>query len=400
MKTEKFYSKLGDFFKPGLMNKILLPIPGQRMIRFTGGSYDVPSLPVTEVKQIFADAPKESWAEMLQYGGTLGMPALLRELSKFMAGYGVKSDPLKEIMVTTGSQEAIDLTTRVFIDKGDIILLGSPTYLQALSSFKLSYPKFVDVPIDFEGMNTNKLEEKLKKIKRSGKEAKLLYIIPSFQNPDSSLMNVERRKHALELAEEYDFIIFEDNPYGYISFEGPMPTPLAGLDKTGRVLYTSTFSKMVSPGMRIGWISGNAEFIARMAEAKGTVSICNDGLSQYAAAELFRRGDVERQIPKVTRVYRKKRDVMLEAMETSFPNKIKWNEPKGGLFLWAKFPRKVNTFELLWEAVEKGVAYVPGSPFFTKPVNNFIRLNYSLPTEEEIVQGIQILGKLFKEKLV
>jgi 2-aminoadipate transaminase len=137
-----------------------------------------------------------------------------------------------------------------------------------------------------------------------------------------------------------------------------------------------------------------------MAEAKGTVSICNDGLSQYAAAELFRRGDVERQIPKVTRVYRKKRDVMLEAMETSFPNKIKWNEPKGGLFLWAKFPRKVNTFELLWEAVEKGVAYVPGSPFFTKPVNNFIRLNYSLPTEEEIVQGIQILGKLFKEKLV
>jgi 2-aminoadipate transaminase len=257
----------------------------------------------------------------------------------------------------------------------------------------------VNIPIDFEGMDTQALERELRKIRSSGKEAKILYIIPSFQNPDSSLMNKERRKHALELADEFDLIVFEDNPYGYISFEGPMPTPLAGLDKSGRVLYTSTFSKIVSPGMRIGWVTGNSDFISRMAEAKGNVSICNDGLSQYAAAELFKRGDVERQIPMVTRVYRKKRDIMLEAMETSFPSKIKWNEPKGGLFLWAKFPRKINTFDLLGEAVKRGVAYVPGNQYFAKPVNNFIRLNYSLPTEEEIFQGIQVLGKLFKEKL-
>ena len=397
--SKRFYSKLGTAFTPSMMNSILLPKPGTKMIRFTGGSYDVPSLPSAEVKKIFEEASPQAWAEMLQYGGTAGMPALLKELSTFMAGHKIKADPTKEIIVTTGSQEAIDLVSRVFIDKGDQILLGAPTYLQALSCFKTQYPKFVDIPIDHEGMDTQILEEKLKKIKAQGKKAKLLYIIPSFQNPDSSLMTIERRKTVLELAEAYDLIIFEDNPYGYISFEGPMPTPLAGMDKSGRVMYTSTFSKMVSPGMRIGWITANTEFTGHMIEAKNNISICNDGLSQYAAAELFRRGDVEKQIPKVTKVYRKKRDIMLEAMKTSFPKRVKWDEPKGGLFLWVKCPKNFNTDEALKDAVAKGVAFVPGSLFFSKPVHNYLRLNYSLPSEEEIVTGIQTLGRLLKEKL-
>ncbi|MGD0804449.1 MAG: PLP-dependent aminotransferase family protein [Candidatus Bathyarchaeia archaeon] len=397
--SKKFYSKLGVTFESSIMNSIILPKPGTKLIRFTGGSYDVPSLPSAEVKRIFEEASPQAWAEMLQYGETAGMPSLLKELSTFMAGHKIKTDPTKEIIVTTGSQEAIDLVSRVFIDKGDMILVGAPTYLQALSAFRTQYPKFVDIPIDFEGMDTHILEEKLKKIKATGKKAKMLYIIPSFQNPDSSLMTLERRQRVLELADKYDFIIFEDNPYGYISFEGPMPTPLAGLDKSGRVMYTSTFSKMVSPGMRIGWITANPEFTDHMIEAKNNTSICNDGLSQYAAAELFRRGDVARQIPKVTRVYRKKRDVMLEAMETSFPKKAKWEEPKGGLFLWVKLPRGFDTDSLLMESVKNGIAFVPGSLFFSKPVHNYLRLNYSLPSEEDIVTGIQALGRLLKEKL-
>ncbi len=397
--TKRFYSKLGNMFPPGEMNSILLPKPGAKMIRFTGGSYDVPSLPSSEVKQIFEEASSQAWAEMLQYGGTSGMPSLLRELSSFMAGHKIKADPAKEIIVTTGSQEAIDLVSRVFIEKGDSILLGAPTYLQALSAFRAEYPRFVDIPIDVDGMDTQVLEEKLKKLKAVGRRAKLLYVIPSFQNPDSSLMTMERRKTVLELAEKYDFIIFEDNPYGYICFEGAMPTPLAGMDRSGRVMYTSTFSKMVSPGMRIGWITANPDFTGHMVEAKNNISICNDGLSQYAAAELFRRGDVDRQITKVTKVYRKKRDVMLETMETSFPRKARWETPKGGLFLWVKFPRNFNTTTLLKEAVANGVAYVPGSLFYSKPVYNYMRLNYSLPSEEDIVVGIQTLGRILKEKL-
>jgi len=164
-------------------------------------------------------------------------------------------------------------------------------------------------------------------------------------------------------------------------------------------MYTSTFSKIVSPGMRIGWLAANKEFISKMTEAKSNISICNDGLSQYAAAELLRRGVVERQIKKVTRVYRRKRDVMLEAMGSSFPEEAEWNEPKGGLFLWVKMPEHVNTTEMLMESVGRGVAYIPGSNFFVGPVHNYIRLNYSFPSEADIVEGIQILGNLLKEKV-
>ena len=164
-------------------------------------------------------------------------------------------------------------------------------------------------------------------------------------------------------------------------------------------MYTSTFSKIVSPGMRIGWLVAPREFISKMVEAKSNVSICNDGITQYVAAQLFKRGEVERQIPKVTEVYRRKRDLMLEAMKTSFPVEAEWNDPEGGLFLWVKLPEHVNTTEILREAVENGVAFIPGSNFFAKPVHNYIRLNYSFPSEVDIVEGIQILGRLLKKSV-
>ena len=403
MKPDKYYSKLGASLEPGIITTVVLGAfelakQGKKIISLTGGSYDVPSLPVKQVKEIFNDAPTAAYNEMLQYGSTSGMSQLRNELNKFMSEHNIKTDPGR-IIVTTGSQEAIDLVTRVFINKGDNIIVGAPTYLQALSAFKTAYPRFIDISIDPSGMDTQKLEKKLRALKVRDKQVKMLYLIPSFQNPDSSMMTMERRKHIIELAESYDFLIFEDNPYGYISFEGPMPTPLAGLDKSGRVIYTSTFSKIVSPGMRIGWLTAHPDFCTKMIEVKGSISICNDGLSQYAAAELFRRGDVAKQIPLVTRVYRKKRDVMLESMETSFPRKAKWETPKGGLFIWVKFPKTLNTDTHLAEAMRRGVGYIPGSVFFTKPEYTHIRLNYSLPSEPDIVEGIGILGRIFKEKL-
>jgi 2-aminoadipate transaminase len=401
---DKFYSELGKSFQPGVITRVVLAAfelmkQGKKIISLTGGSYDPPSLPGAEIRMIFEDAKPEAWMEMLQYGNTTGMLSLRGELSKFMAEAEIKADPQREIIVTTGSQEAIDLVTRVFVDPGDALLIGRPTYLQALSAFKQMNPEFSEVTIDKDGMDTDALEAELKKLKAEGKEAKLLYVIPSFQNPTSAMMTHERRLRVLELAEEHDFLIFEDNPYGYISFEGPMPTPLAGLDKSGRVMYTSTFSKIVSPGMRIGWLASNQEFIAKMSEAKSRISICNDGISQYAAAELLRKGFVAKQIPKMIGIYKRKRDLMLETMETAFPEEAEWNDPKGGLFLWVKMPGHVNTTEMLMEAVNRGVAYIPGDNFFSGPVHNYIRLNYSFPSEPDIVEGIQILGGLLKEKV-
>jgi 2-aminoadipate transaminase len=402
--ADKFYSQLGRSYQPGVITQVVLAAfelkkQGKKLISLTGGSYDPDSVPYEPVKEILAEASVEDWQDILQYGNTYGSLELRRELSKFMAGHGIEADPNREVMVTCGSQQALDVVSRVFIDPGDVVVVGSPTYLQALSAFRQFHPEIRTVPIDADGMNPEALESELKEIRSEEKSPKLLYMVPSFQNPTSTMLTMERRRRVLELAEEHDFLVVEDNPYGYISFDQPMPTPIAGLDKAGRVMYTSTFSKIVSPGLRIGWLKARGEFITKMAEAKTNVNICNDGLSTYVAAGLFKRGVVEAQIPRITEVYRRKRDLMLEAMDASFPEEAEWNDPKGGLFLWAKMPIHVNTTEMLNEAVNNGVAYIPGSNFFTEPVHNYIRLNYSFPSEADIVEGIQILGGMFKEKI-
>ena len=401
--AEKFYSELGKSYQPGIITQVVLASfelrkQGKKLISLTGGMYDPDSVPYEPVKEILAEASMEDWQEILQYGNTYGSMELRRELSRFMAGHGIEADP-KEIMVTCGSQQALDVISRVFIDAGDVVIVGSPTYLQALSAFRQFHPEIRTAAIDADGMDPDALEAELRKLASEGKAAKLLYMVPSFQNPTSTMLTVERRKRVLELAEEHDFLVVEDNPYGYISFDQPMPTPIAGMDESGRVLYTSTFSKIVSPGLRIGWLKAREEFIIKMGEAKSNVSICNDGLSTHVATGLFKRGAVEAQIPRITEVYRRKRDLMLETMDISFPEEAEWNDPKGGLFLWVRMPGHVNTTEMLMEAVKIGVAYIPGSNSFAKPVHNYIRLNYSFPSDDDIVEGIQILGGMLKEKL-
>jgi len=240
---EKFYSKLGRSFEPGVLTTVVLAAfemmkQGKKIISLTGGSYDPPSLPAEEIKRIFADAPREAWEEMLQYGSTTGMLRLKTELAKFMSGAGIEANPGKEIIVTTGSQEAIDLVTRVFIDPGDVLLVARPTYLSALSAFQQMSPDFREIPVDRDGMDTEALEVELKRLRAEDKWAKLLYVIPSFQNPTGTMLTRERRLRVLELAEEHDFLVMEDNPYGYISFEGPMPTPLFTASMSISVVFT------------------------------------------------------------------------------------------------------------------------------------------------------------------
>jgi 2-aminoadipate transaminase len=402
--TDKFYSALGATFKPGVISQVVLSADrmrreGKKIIGLTGGLYDEPSLPWKSVQEILGEADKEAWMQMLQYGGPSGTDELRRELSKFMASYGITANPENQIIVSTGSQEAIDLSTRVFLDEGDVLIVGDPTYLAALTAFKQLNPEIHGAEIDEDGMNPDSLEDIIKKVKKEGKKLKLLYLVPSYQNPTTTILSMDRRERILELAEEYDFLILEDNPYGYISFNTPMPTPLAGLDDTGRVLYTSTFSKIVSPGMRIGWITGHKDFIQKMTEAKTRISICNDVISQYIAAKLFERGDVERQIAKMKNIYLNKRDVMMEALSVSFPEEASWMEPQGGIFTWVKLPEKVNTTKMLSESIERGVGYIPGSNFFTSEKHNYMRLNYSHPNTGDIIEGVGILGDLIKSKL-
>lgn len=404
MNPNKFYSNLGASYKPGVLTTVVLAAEdlkrqGKKIIGLTGGMYDEESFPWREVKEILADATEADWKVMLQYGGTRGYQPLREQLSRWMKGQGMNIDPYTELLITTGSQEALDLVARILLDPGDVIIVGSPTYLSALSAFKTQSPDIREAKLDKDGMVPEALEATIKEVISEDKQVKFLYIIPSFQNPMSSMLSMERRKKIIELAKKYDFLIIEDNPYGYISFEGPMPPPIKSLDDENRVMYTSTFSKIVSPGMRIGWLCAQKDFIIKMTEAKSSTIISNALISQYAAAKLFERGVVDKQIEKMKKVYIKKRDVMLEAMDTYFPKEAKWNSPKGGLFLWVELPESINATELLMEAINRGVAYIPGSNFFTTPTHNHIRLNYSHPSIDDIVEGIKILGELIKGQL-
>lgn len=404
MQTRRFYSKLGASYQPGVLTTVVLAAEelkrqGKKIIGLTGGMYDEESFAWRDVKDILNEATEAEWKVMLQYGGTRGYQPLRENLSKWMNGHGIDVSPYEELMITTGSQEALDLVARIFLDPGDVIIVGSPTYLSALSAFQTCGPDIREAKLDKDGMIPEELEKVLEQVMSEGKIVKFVYVIPSFQNPTSSMMPMERRTKIIELAKKYDFLIVEDNPYGYISFEGPMPTPIKGLDDENRVIYTSTFSKIVSPGMRIGWLCAHDEFIMKMAEAKSTTIISNDLISQYVAAKLFERGVVDKQIEKMKKVYNKKRDVMLEAMDTYFPKAAKWNQPKGGLFLWVELPESLNATDLLMEAVNRGVAYIPGSNFYTTNTNNHIRLNYSHPSIDDIVEGIKILGDLLKQKI-
>jgi 2-aminoadipate transaminase len=361
--------------------------------------YDDNSFPWREVKEIFENAEEDDWKVMLQYGSAAGLQELREELSKFMKGHGIEVDPYKEIMVTSGSQEALDLVTRLFLDEGDVIIVGSPTYLSVLITFKRAKADIREVELDQFGMEPDAIKSIIKHVESEGKYVKLLYLIPSFQNPTSSLLPPGRREKIIELAKEYDFLILEDNPYGYISFEDPMPKPIKAYDDEGRVMYTSTLSKIVSPGMRIGWLVAHPEFTLKLVEAKSSTSISNSLISQFAAARLLKIGVIEKQISKMIKVYRKKRDVMLETLFTAFPSEAKWNEPKGGLFIWVTLPNHINTSELLIESIERGIAFIPGTNFYAKNTVNNIRLNYSHPSVEDIVEGIQVLGNIIKEKM-
>ncbi|MCD6264144.1 PLP-dependent aminotransferase family protein [Candidatus Bathyarchaeota archaeon] len=402
---DRFFSNLGRSYKPGIITEIVLAAfemakKGKKLISLTGGSYDPPSLPVVEIREVLQEVPDTAWREILQYGSNQGYWRLREALSKFMKGSGITVDQEGEVLVTTGSQQALDLISRVFIDEGDIIGVGSPTYLAALSAFKQFSPQFLTIPVGDEGLDLGALEEELERLRREGKGMKMLYVVPSFQNPTGVVMPQPNRRRLLEMAEEYDFLIVEDNPYGYIAFEGEPPTPIKAFDEGGRVIYLSTFSKIVSPGLRIGWVAAEEEIVEKLAIAKSAVDLCSDGLSQYVASELLSRGVVERQIRKVTDVYREKRDLMLESMEVYFPKEVEWNRPRGGLFLWVRLPEGVDASEMVFEAVERGVAYIPGSNFFTDPSKtNYMRLNYSFPSKEDIVEGIKILGDLLKERV-
>jgi 2-aminoadipate transaminase len=298
------------------------------------------------------------------------------------------------ILITHGSQQALDLSGKVFLDKGDIVLCESPTYLAAISAFRAYECNFIEVPTDKDGMVMDELE----KLLQNTTNVKLIYVIPDFQNPTGRTWNYERRKQLAEFATKYGVIVVEDNPYGELRFEGePLPS-VKSFDKEGYVLCTGSFSKIFCPGYRIGWIAGDKDIIRKYVLVKqGTDLQCNT-IAQMEIAKYLELYDIDKHISKIIKTYRFRRDLAVKTMEKAFPKGITFTRPQGGLFSWVELPENINARDVLVKCLEKNVAYVPGGSFFPNSgKENTFRINFSNMPEDRIVEGLERLADVLNE---
>jgi 2-aminoadipate transaminase len=372
------------------------------VISFAGGLPFPGLFPTEEMKDALNTVLDKESELALQYGPTEGDSRLIEYLANWMRedeGMQINDD---NIMIVSGSQQALDLIGKVFIDPGDPIIVGLPSYLGALQAFSAHRARLIGVALDKQGMDVDRVEKILKEHKEKGERIKFIYVVPDFQNPSGVTMSLERRKRLLDLCYEYGTIVIEDSPYRALRFEGESIPMVGAMDKKGYAFSLHTFSKILFPGARLGWIMANSAIMDKLIMAKQPTDLCTSPFCQSVVYEFCRRGLLKPHIKKIVKVYRKKRDRMLQALEEYMPEGagIDWTHPEGGLFLWVYLPEHMDAEKLLIKAVEKKVAYVIGSAFhFDRSGKNTMRLNFSYPSEEQIDEGMKRLAGVIREAL-
>jgi 2-aminoadipate transaminase len=376
------------------VREILKVTEQPEVISFAGGLPAPELFPVREIAAAHAAVFAEEGAAALQYSTTEGWRPLRQWIARRLGSAGILSEA-DRVLVTTGSQQGIELVAKVFLDAGDTVLVENPCYLAALQAFSAFEASFVTVESDDYGMKTDQVEEALKKSR-----PKLIYIVADYQNPKGTSLSKERRDHLVELARRYGVPIVEDDPYGELQYGVSRPRSLASRDKAGMVIYLSTFSKTLSPGMRIGWAAASDEIIQALVIAKQPTDLHTCTVQQRAIAKLLEDFDYDGHIAGLCKVYGERCRAMLAAIEENFPAETQWTRPDGGLFLWVELPRGIRDDELLADALSERVAFVPGAPFFAEaPRHNFIRLNFSNCTPDRIEEGIRRIGGVLKRRL-
>ncbi len=396
------YAQRTQRMKSSAIRELLKLTEIPNVISFAGGLPAPEVFPLAEFKAACNVVLDQVGPLALQYGTTEGYLPLREMIARHSAKYGIEVNP-DNILITTGSQQALDLIGKIFINRGDRILVESPTYLGALQAWNAYGAEYVAVPSDDNGMITDELESAL----RSG--PKFIYVLPNFQNPTGTTISLERRKKLIEQADRYGVPIIEDDPYGQLRFEGDHLPSVVVLDNqtrtkngcySGNVIYLSTFSKILAPGIRLAWVIAPPEVIRKIVQAKQGADLNTSTFNQIVAHEVGRGGFLDKHVLKIRATYQERRDVMMEALEEHMPNGVKWTHPQGGLFLWATLPDGANAADLLQEAVKEKVAYVPGASFHPcGGGENTLRLNFSYSKPELINEGISRLGKVFNKFL-
>ena len=377
----------------------LLQLPD--MISFAGGFPNPESFPADIIKDLACDLLKKDPAGTLQYGITEGYAPLRESIAERMKRKGM--DVSKEnILVVSGSQQVIDLMAKVFIDPKDMIVVSAPTYLAALTGWTVAQATFESIPIDHNNMRIDVFEDRMKKLSRRANPPEIVYVLPNFQNPAGVTMPEKNRRKMVDLASEYDFIILEDDPYGELRYVGEDIPPLKHWDDEGRVVYMSTFSKILSPGLRVGWVVADPEILKKLIIAKQSTDVCASVLGQRIAHEYIARGHIDPQIEKIKKLYARKMQLMLAGMDEFMPDGLEWTKPEGGMFLWVDLPEWMDSGELLKKALRKRVAFVTGKAFFAEPKDgtSSMRLNFTHPSDNLITEGLRRLGSVVNQEIV
>ena len=385
--------------KRSSIRDILKHLNKPEMISFAGGLPAPQTFPVDDLKEITLEILEKNGAESLQYSTTEGDPIIRRMLVERHNRQGLEIT-IDNLIITSGSQQALDLIARIFIDHGDYILCGLPSYLGGLNAFSVYGARLKGIRLDENGIIPEELEESVVTLKNLGHKIKFIYLIPDFQNPSGITIPDGRRIKIIEIAEKYDLLIVEDSPYREIRFEGTPQKLMYELDKNGRVITLSTFSKIFAPGFRVGWVIGSKEILEKIVMAKQTSDLCTSAFVQKIIARYMEKGLLDINLQKTIDLYRERRTHMISCFRKYMPEGVKWNESQGGLFLFITLPPGVDTDEIFKKAIERDVAFVAGASFFcNNSGHNTMRLNFSFSDNNTIEKGVDRLSQVIREEM-
>ncbi len=388
--------------KRSAIRELLKLVSRPEIISFAGGLPAPDSFPRAELKQIMIELMdnEDEAGKAMQYGATEGDDLLREQLAcrYKKQGLDITTDNL---IITTASQQALDLVAKIFVNRGDTILVGLPSYLGGLSAFNSYGAKMEGIPLDEDGMSAELLEKKLQELQAQNIKPKFIYVIPDFQNPAGITMSEKRRKDIINLAHKYDVLILEDSPYRELRFTGEHQKTMYELDGTGHVILLGTFSKLFVPGFRIGWVIAHPDIVDKFVVAKQATDLCTPPFNQRIAARYLEKGLLDTNIQKIIKMYSVKQRTMLDLFEAEMPEGVKWTQPEGGLFLMVTLPEKINTNDLLQKAItEENVAFVAGQSFFCDGSGtNTMRINFSYASNEKNIEGIHRLTNLLKKEI-
>ena len=385
--------------KSSAMRDLMAITARPEVISLAGGLPDTSTFPPESFAAAFRRIADESCARALQYGPTEGLDEAKDAALEAMAAEGMRADR-DELILTTGGQQGIDLVTKTLIDPGDVVVAEGPTYPGAVPVFCSYEADVVQVDMDAEGMRVDLLEETLDQLEREGRRPKFIYTVPTFQNPAGVTMSPPRRRRLVEVAHERELLVLEDNPYGLLRFEGLAPEPLHSIDGGVYVMYLGTFSKTLSPGIRLGWVSAPPPVLEKINLGKQAADLCTSPLTQLMVSAYFDQGHWRDYVASLVELYRDRRDTMLEALAEHFPPQAEWTRPAGGLFVWVTLPDFIDTTDLLARALRQNVAFVPGEAAFVDGRGrSSMRLNFSACGHEEIRAGIRRIGAVVCEQV-